>query len=169
MVPGVYPHGHVRRRRRAVGKWRAHTRIYGRPLVTNVHTHEYVTGRLQPWGAGMRFFGRPLGCGIHTLRLHKEDTCLGGRVGVSRGAGFGVFFPHTEYDHISEQVVGPQTDNRAGVSAVRAGIRAVRNTQELYVNSDSKWCADIFSDLQLYKRYGWMAKGKQPVRHHDIF
>ena len=46
-------------------------------------------------------------------------------------AGFGVFFPHVEYDNISEPVVGPQTNNRAEVSAVRAGICAVRNTWEL--------------------------------------
>ena len=45
----------------------------------------------------------------------------------------------------------------------------MRNTQELCLYSDSKWCVDIFSNLQLYNRRGWMAKGKQPVKHHDIW
>ena len=40
-------------------------------------------------------------------------------------AGFGIYFPHAEYENISEPVVGPQTNNRAEVSAVRAGIRAL--------------------------------------------
>ena len=84
-------------------------------------------------------------------------------------AGFGVYFPPAEYDNISEPVVGPRTNNRADESAVRAGIRAVRNTQEMCLYSDSKWCVDSFSNLQLYKRRGWMAKGKQPVKHHDIW
>ena len=65
--------------------------------------------------------------------------------------------------------MGPQTNNRVEVLAVRAEIRAVHNTQEPCLYSDSKWCVDIFSNLQLYKRRGWMAKGKQPVRHHDIW
>ena len=30
-------------------------------------------------------------------------------------AGYGVYFPHAEYDNISEPVVGPQTNNRAEV------------------------------------------------------
>ena len=81
-------------------------------------------------------------------------------------AGCGVYFPHAEYDSISEPVVGPQTNNRAEVSAVKAGTRAVRNTQELCLYSDSKWCVDIFNNLQLYKRRAWMAQGKKPVRHH---
>ena len=46
--------------------------------------------------------------------------------------------------------MGPQTNNRAVVSAVRVGIRAMRNTQELCLYSDSKWCVDIFNNLQLY-------------------
>ena len=84
-------------------------------------------------------------------------------------AGFGVFFSHAEYDNINEPVVGAQINNRVEVSAVRAEIRAVRsNTQELCLYSDSKWCLDIFSNLQLYKHRAWMAKGKQPVRYHDI-
>ena len=45
----------------------------------------------------------------------------------------------------------------------------MRNTQELCLYSDSNWCVDIFSNLQLYKRRNWIAKGKQPVRHHDIW
>ena len=65
--------------------------------------------------------------------------------------------------------MGPQTNNRAEASAIKAGIRVVRNTQEPRLYSGSKGCVDIFSNLQLYKRHGWMAKGKQPVRHHDIW
>ena len=53
-------------------------------------------------------------------------------------AGFGVYFPHTKYENISELVVGPLTNNRAEISAVRAGIRAVHNTQKLCLYSDSK-------------------------------
>ena len=34
---------------------------------------------------------------------------------------------------------------------------------------DDYWCVDIFNNLQVYKRRGWMAKGKQLVRHHDIW
>ena len=45
----------------------------------------------------------------------------------------------------------------------------MRNTQEPCLYSDSKWCVDIFNNLQLYKRRGWIAKGKEPVRHHDIW
>ena len=58
---------------------------------------------------------------------------------------YGVYLPHAEYDNISEWVVGPQTNNTAQVSAVRAGIRAVRNTQELCLYTDSKWCVDVFN------------------------
>ena len=35
--------------------------------------------------------------------------------------------------------------------------------------SDSKWCVDIFDNLELYKRRGWMTQGKKPVRHHHIW
>ena len=70
---------------------------------------------------------------------------------------------------LGEPVVGPKTNNRAEIWAVRAGIRTVCNTQELCLYIDSKWCVDIFSNLQLYKCRGWMAKCKQPVSHHDIW
>ena len=75
-------------------------------------------------------------------------------------AGFRVFFAHAKYGHISEPVMSPQPNNRVEVSAVGAGIRAVRNSEELCLYSDSKWCVDMFSNLQLYERRGWMAKGK---------
>ena len=45
----------------------------------------------------------------------------------------------------------------------------MRNTQELFLYSDSKWCVDIFNNLQLYKRRAWMTQGKKPVRHHDVW
>ena len=77
-------------------------------------------------------------------------------------------FSQPHHSHL-QPVVGPQTNNRAAVSAVTARIRAVRNTQELCLYSDSKWCVDIFSNLQLYERRNWVAKGKQPVRRHDIW
>ena len=63
-----------------------------------------------------------------------------------------MYFPHAEYDNVSELVVGPQTNNRAEVSAVRAAIRAVRNSQELCLYSELKWCVNIFTNLRLYKR-----------------
>ena len=47
-------------------------------------------------------------------------------------------------------------------------MRTVPVFQELCLYNDSKWCVDIFSNLQLYKRRGWMTQGKQPLRHHDI-
>ena len=68
--------------------------------------------------------------------------------------GFGVYFAHTPYENTSESVVGPQTQDRVEVSPVRADIRAVCNTQELCVYSDSKWCVDIFNNFELYKRCG---------------
>ena len=79
---------------------------------------------------------------------------------IGERAGYGVYFPHAEYGNISKPVMGPQTNNRAKVSAVRAGMRAVRNTQELCLYIDSKWCVDIFNNLQLYKRRAWMAQGR---------
>ena len=45
----------------------------------------------------------------------------------------------------------------------------MRSTQELCVYRDSKLCVDIFNNVQLYKRCGWMAKGKQLVRHHGLW
>ena len=45
----------------------------------------------------------------------------------------------------------------------------MRNSEELCLYSDSKWCADIFRYLQLYKCRGWVAKGKELVRHHDVW
>ena len=39
-------------------------------------------------------------------------------------------------------------------------------SQELCLYSDSKWCVDIFSNLHVYKRKGWMVQHKKPVRHH---
>ena len=45
----------------------------------------------------------------------------------------------------------------------------MRNSQEMRLCSDFKWCVGIFGNLQLYKRQGWVAKGKHPVRHHDIW
>ena len=45
----------------------------------------------------------------------------------------------------------------------------MRNTQELCLYSDSKWCVDIFNNLQLYKRRAWIAQGKRPVGHHDVW
>ena len=82
-------------------------------------------------------------------------------------AGFGVYFPHGEFLNVSQPVVGAQTNNRAEVSAVRAAIQRVPEFLCLY--SDSKWCVDIFSNLCMYKCRGWMAQGKKPVRHHDIW
>ena len=70
---------------------------------------------------------------------------------------------------MSRPVVGPQTNNRAEVSAVRAALSAVRGDQELCMYSDSKWCADIFENLELYKRREWVTQGKKLVRHHDIW
>ena len=84
-------------------------------------------------------------------------------------AGYVVYFLHAECDNISEPVVGPQTNNRAEVSAVRAGIRALRTTQELCLYSDSKWCVDIFDNLQLYTRHAWITQGKKPVGHQDVW
>ena len=84
-------------------------------------------------------------------------------------AGYGVYFPHGEYPNVSEPVVGPQTNNRAEVSVLRAAISAVRSDEELCLYSDSKWCVDLFESLRLYHRRGWMAQGKKPVRHHDIW
>ena len=57
---------------------------------------------------------------------------------ITGRAGYGVYFPHAIYDNIGELVVGPQTNNRAEVSAVKAGIPAVCNTEELCLYSDSK-------------------------------
>ena len=55
-------------------------------------------------------------------------------------AGYGVYFSHIVYGNIDEPVVGPRTNNRAQVSAVRAQIQVVRNTHELCLYSDSKLC-----------------------------
>ena len=41
--------------------------------------------------------------------------------------------------------MGPQTNNKAEISTVMAGIRAVRNSKELCLYSDSKWCVDILT------------------------
>ena len=68
---------------------------------------------------------------------------------------------------VSQPVVGAQANNRAEVSAARAAMQRVPRSRELY--SDSKWCVDIFSNLHMYKRRGWMAQGKKSVRHHDIW
>ena len=84
-------------------------------------------------------------------------------------AGYGVYFPHGEYPNISRPVVGPQTNNRAEVSAVGAAMSAVRGDKMLCMKSDSKWCVDIFGNLSLYKRRGWMTQRKKPVRHHDLY
>ena len=43
------------------------------------------------------------------------------------------------------------------------------NSQEMCPCRDFKWCVGIFGNLQLYKHRGWVAKGKHPVRHHDIW
>ena len=75
-------------------------------------------------------------------------------------AGYGVYFPHGECPNINRLVVGPQMDNRAEVSAVRAAVGAVRGDQTLCMYSDSKWCVDVFDNLDVYKRRGWMARGK---------
>ena len=88
---------------------------------------------------------------------------------VQGQAGYGVYFPHGEYLNISRPVVGPQANNRAEVSAGRAALGAGRGDQELCMYSGSKWCVDIFDNLNLYKRRGWMTQGKRPVRHHDIW
>ena len=40
---------------------------------------------------------------------------------------------------------------------------AVRDNQEWCLSSDPKWCIDIFNNLQLYKRKGWMAKSRGNV------
>ena len=80
-----------------------------------------------------------------------------------------MYFPHREFPNVSKPVVGAQTNNRVEVSAVRAAIQLVSDTQELCSYSDSKWFVDIFSNLCTYKRRGWMAQGKKPVRHHDIW
>ena len=98
---------------------------------------------------------------LHSTKIHAwaDGSEIRGQV------RFGVFFLHAEYDNISEPVVGPQTNNGAEVSAVRARICAVHNTQELCLYSDSKWCV-IFLAICSYIN---AAKGKQPVRHHDIW
>ena len=70
-----------------------------------------------------------------------------------------MYFPHGEYPNINRPVVGPQTNNRVEVSAVRAATSAVRGDQELCMYCDSKWCVDIFYNLELYKRRGWMIQG----------
>ena len=45
----------------------------------------------------------------------------------------------------------------------------MHNTQELCLYGDSKWCVDIFNNLQLHNRCAWMAQGKKPVRHQDVW
>ena len=57
----------------------------------------------------------------------------------------------------------------AEVSAARTAICAVRSSQELCLYSDSKWCVDILNNLRSYKHRGWMAKGKNPVYHHNVW
>ena len=84
-------------------------------------------------------------------------------------AGYGMYFLHGEYPNVSRPVVGPQTSNRAEVSAVRAAVSMVCGDQELCMYSDSKWCVDIFDNVELYKRRRWMSQGKKLVRHHDIW
>ena len=99
---------------------------------------------------------------LDSTKVHAwtDGSEIGGR------AGYRVLAPHAEYGNISEPVVGPQTNNRAEVSAAKARLRAVRNTQELCLYSDSKWCVDNFNNLRLYKGRAW---GKKPVRRHDIW
>ena len=84
-------------------------------------------------------------------------------------AGFGVYFPHGEFLNVSQPVVGVQTNNRAEVSAVRVALQRVPESEDLCLYSDSKWCVDIFSNLRVYTHRGWMAQGKKPVRHHDVW
>ena len=98
----------------------------------------------------------------------KVNTWMDGSE-IRGQAPYGVHFPHGEYPNISQPMVGPQTNNRAEVSAVRAAISVVREDQELCIYSDSKWCVDIFDNLQLYKRRGWMSQGKKQVGHHDVW
>ena len=45
----------------------------------------------------------------------------------------------------------------------------MRNTQELCLYIDSKWCIDIFNNLQVYKRGASMAQGKKPIGHQDVW
>ena len=42
-------------------------------------------------------------------------------------------------------------------------------SQDLCLYSDSKRCMVIFSNLRVYKHKGWMAQGKKPVCHHDVW
>ena len=84
-------------------------------------------------------------------------------------AGFGVYFPHGDFPNVSQPVVGAQSNNRAEVSAVRAAIQRVPESQDLCLYSDSKWCVDIFSNLRVYKHRGWMVQGKKPVRRYDMW
>ena len=87
---------------------------------------------------------------LDSTKVHAwtDGSEIGGR------AGYEVYFPHSDYGSISEPVVGPQTNNiyRAEVSAVRVGIHAVHNTQELCLSSDSKWCGTFLTIYKLYKQ-----------------
>ena len=134
---------------------------------THTHTHESTSDT-----EGLRDFLQDMSDAVSVPDFLQDSTKVhawtyGSEIGGR--AGHGVYFPHDEYDNISEPVVGPQTSNKAEVSVVSAGTRAVRNTEELCLYSDSKWCVDSFNNLQLYKRRAWMAQAKKPVRHQDVW
>ena len=86
-------------------------------------------------------------------------------VAYTRGGGY---FPHGEFLNVSQPAVGAQTNNRAEVSAVRAAIQRVPVSQDPCLYSDA-WCVDVSSNLHVYEHRGWMAQGKKPVRHHDVW
>ena len=120
-------------------------------MASSVHTHTHES---TPDVEGLRDFLQDMlhAESVSNFLLDSTKVHVWTDGSEIRGrAGYGVYFPHAKDDNIGEPVVGPQTNNRADVSAAKARIRAVRNTQKLCLYGDSKWCVHIFNNyIYLY-------------------
>ncbi len=100
------------------------------------------------------------------VRLITDGACLG-------NPGPGGWAAILRYNSHTKEIFGSSrhtTNNRMEIAAAIEGLRALRESCEVEITTDSEYLKNgITSWINGWKRNGWMTKAKTPVVNRDLW
>ncbi len=104
--------------------------------------------------------------GVKRVRIITDGACLG-NPGPGGWAAILRFGPYTKELFGSARYT---TNNRMEIAAAIEGLRALKETCEVEITTDSEYLKNgITSWINNWKRNGWMTKAKKPVINREMW
>ena len=103
---------------------------------------------------------------MKTVNIYTDGACRGN----PGDGGWGVLI---EYENFSKEYFGGEkntTNNKMELKAAIEGLKALKETCEVYITTDSKYVMDgITLWIQNWKKNNWMNSSKKEVKNKDLW